>query len=72
MQREDDTDAESVQEAAPDPGMGHLIAGGFGSADSIGVSSVAHAHTQEASSWYVSSLLHALGHFAWCGPFITV
>ena len=36
---EDDTDGESVQEAAPDAGMGHLIAGGFGSADSIGVSS---------------------------------
>ena len=36
---EDDTDGESVQEAVPDAGMGHLIAGGFGSADSIGVSS---------------------------------
>ena len=35
----DDTDADSVQEVALDPGMGHLIAGGFGGSDSIGVSS---------------------------------
>ena len=35
----DDTDADSVHEAALDPGMGHLIAGGFGSSESIGVSS---------------------------------
>ena len=34
----EDTDAESVQEIVLDPGMGHLIAGGFGSAESIGVS----------------------------------
>jgi len=34
----DDSDADSVQEVVIDPGMGHLIAGGFGSADSIGVS----------------------------------
>ena len=35
----DDTDADSVQEMVQDPGMGHLIAGGFGGAESIGVSS---------------------------------
>ena len=34
----EDTDADSVQEIVLDPGMGHLIAGGFGSAESIGVS----------------------------------
>ena len=35
----DDTDADSVHEVTLDPGMGHLIAGGFGGSDSIGVSS---------------------------------
>ena len=35
----DDTDADSVQEIVLDPGMGHLIAGGFGGSESIGVSS---------------------------------
>ena len=35
----DDSDTDSVQEAVLDPGMGHLIAGGFGGSESIGVSS---------------------------------
>lgn len=35
----DDTDADSVQDIGQDPGMGHLIAGGFGGSESIGVSS---------------------------------
>lgn len=38
LEEDDGTDADSVQEIVLDPGMGHLIAGGFGTAETIGVS----------------------------------
>ena len=51
----EDTDAESVQEIVLDPGMGHLIAGAFGSAESIGVSTAPSPSPRHAppgmSSW---------------------
>lgn len=58
----EDTDAESVQEIVLDPGMGHLIAGGFGSAESIGVStapspSPRHLPPGMSSSCAVPSLI---------------
>ena len=58
----EDTDAESVQEIVLDPGMGHLIAGGFGSAESIGVStapspSPRHLPPGVSSSCAVPSLI---------------